>query len=295
MIFENLPFAANSILRINISNTEELQAANDDNSWQLRDNLLEEIAGIDGSLNEFITFSDVQRVIGGSDNDIFHIESINRGEIHGGAGNDSFRFGRNVVENEAKVFGQAGDDYFGVRGHFAAETFGGEGNDRISFRPSILTGLEISTEAGETIVWQFNDQTIDVERVIGLSNGGNVVSFDRSGSSVEADPASITFIMTDRITRTVIDSESSATLVDFDEFLLNPVDVTRFYVRSTAYDFKIDSADFVQFSSELDPSVGNLEGIRHRVQLVDLHGGTVLVSDRAGDGNRLSGINPKAG
>ena len=286
VIFENVQNNSDELTRILIQSAETIQASDSDNHWQVFDRAF---SSIDGVLNDHIEFEEATELIGGAERDEFRIRSFGRGSIHGGAGNDLFVFGRDFESNFGVVHGGEGDDQFIVRGSNILEIRGGEGNDRLSLRNSELSAIHVVAEVRDEITWQFQNQSVDVDRIIGLSTGPNRVEFViADGLTGPVQQNETGWVINGSIARSLIDSDVT-TFVNFRRFEFLSEFRDSVFVRSTAYNLTLDGPDFLQLSSELDPALGNLDQINHRVTalapLVDFGGSAprIVVSQQNGD------------
>jgi len=168
LVLENNPAVDASSLLITITGTEELHASNAQNIWNLRDRAFEGTEGWSGTLNEQISFSNVDRIFGGDSRDNFRIRSsTGGGEIHGGLGNDVFRIGKNFNADSVDIYGDDGNDRFLVRGdrnesvNSGVINFqGGAGTDRLVLNDRKANATDDSTFLADYRDYELVDNSI---------------------------------------------------------------------------------------------------------------------------------------
>ena len=280
---------------IDVRNVETLHVHGRNNLWRVHDDTVQSetnelVGGLFGTINNNLRFSGAHQLKGGLGIDSFNIHSFNHGMIYGGDGDDVFRFGRgDIAKYGGQVFGGNGSDYFGLYGEVLPAIDGGGGFDRISLRASDLESAELTFNAGGSQTWSLAGGEIAVEQIIGLSNGQNSVAKSNSGFK----HTEFRWVMDGEFTRAIhVETGQTLQMIDFYSFDLSfsAVSADQFYVRSTAANVNIAGGGLIQVSSTIDPTLGDLDGIRHDINIspgheIDLVSyADVVISNQAGEG-----------
>ncbi len=211
-----------------------------------------------GRINSNITFAGAKSLSGTGGADTFTINTnFEYGlTVFGGDGDDLFRFTDNI-DNLSVVYsdalrtighGEGGNDHFIFRGQTTASGFGAEGVDRLDYQQM------------EQDVFVFYD--VENETVIG-SDG-----FQNTFTSQYAEAAHQLAWTIDGNMTTIRDTDSneSVELINFSQFAGDNLSFDRFWILETTQDIKIENADWIQVSSELDATQGNLDTIEHDIE-----------------------------
>ncbi len=212
-----------------------------------------------GRINGNITFAGTKQLTGGKGADSYTINTDFEYNltVFGGDGDDLFRFTDNndnlnvVFDQPLRTIGhgEGGDDQFVFRGKTSATGYGGEGNDQLDF-----------SQMNQDIFVFYETEN---ESIIG-SDG-----FKNSFTSQYANAAHQMAWTIDGDTTTIRDTQSndSVELINFSEFAGDNLSFDRFWITETAQDIKIENADWIQISSELDATQGNLDTIQHNIEI----------------------------
>lgn len=264
---ENSMGMLNEGTRVELHNTEEVCATTGGNLWRVFASG-ENGETIRGSFNDSIYFFDATLLQGGNGVDRFNIHSFINGIIQGGDGNDIFSFGAGPIgTSTATVNGQSGNDYFGVQGSSISKVNGDDGYDRLSFRPSDLDSIDITLEIAEDNIWNFNEASINLERISGDDEKSNSLNYQTELDADQLAKVNIDYIVDGELTYAMMPDGSYMTFSGFNHLNLNFILNDRVYVRATTNDLFIYGAKVVQLSSEFDIADGNLDGIQHNVSV----------------------------
>ena len=259
-------------IEIDIQSTEVVETLGGFNQWKV--NAIDGGFATFGTINDTICFHGATELRGGTERDVFTVYSFDFGQIHGGDGDDVFRFGRGEIDGvDAAAFGGAGNDYFAVRGELLPDIFGEAGNDVVTYHLSDLaemtaTLFDDAIFSGPTE--EFSDgnelmlaSQIDVERLRGIDGGLNRVVGSAGGTSqfdffINGDHTSF---VQPQLNRRIL-------LSNFSEFNMGRTGADRYFVRSTTMPLELNGGDRVQISSNYNMNTGgHLDLINHQVSV----------------------------
>lgn len=224
-----------------------------------------------GMVNDNITFLGATTLNGSSGLDSFTVNSKNSSglRMHGGGLDDLFRFSADsydsIEASGVKALGESGDDQFIFFGAANATVDGGIGYDVVDFRQS---DQQLSLRSGQLM--QDNEKII---APLGLN------------SNVKAPSGPIgdfSYAWVIDGNQTVLTNESSGWSVELENFQKlegSSHGFDRFWVLATTEDIELWDADWIQISSDMDASQGNLDAIDHDVSIVRSGGYYEVIGD----------------
>lgn len=265
----------NIVADVQLISVEEILVDGKDNDWQV--GFVQDTQNLNGpylsagTINESITFLGAKTLRGFAGNDAFTVNSENSSglRIFGGGEDDIFRFSATAdgwpSESGIKAMGESGLDRFVFHGDVNVIVDGGLDFDVVDLQPS---NQQVSLRSGELMN--------AVERIIAPAGTNSNVK----APSAHIGDFSYSWVIDGSLT--TLTNESSGWTIElenFQRFEGSSHGFDRVWVLATADDVELWDADWVQISSDMDASKGDLNSILHDVSIVRSAGYYEVIGD----------------